>query len=79
MPGLPRITGRELIKALQKAGFEVSRQKGSHVQMIKWFGDQKTTFPVPVHAGKVLKPGTLKGILRLAGIAPEKLYELLSQ
>jgi predicted RNA binding protein YcfA (HicA-like mRNA interferase family) len=33
MPRLPRITGKELVKALQKEGFEITRQRGSHVQM----------------------------------------------
>jgi predicted RNA binding protein YcfA (HicA-like mRNA interferase family) len=35
MPRLPRITGKELVKALQKEGFEITRQRGSHVQMTK--------------------------------------------
>jgi predicted RNA binding protein YcfA (HicA-like mRNA interferase family) len=37
----------------------------------------KVTFPVPVHAGKILKTGTLKGILRLANISTEELVELI--
>jgi predicted RNA binding protein YcfA (HicA-like mRNA interferase family) len=36
-----------------------------------------TTFPVPVHAGRTLKRGTLHGILRKAGLDPEALSELL--
>jgi predicted RNA binding protein YcfA (HicA-like mRNA interferase family) len=60
---LPQITGEELIKALQKEGFEVARQRGSHVQMRKYVHGKKITFPVPVHKGKTLKPGTLRGIL----------------
>jgi len=36
-----------------------------------------TTFPVPVHAGRTLKRGTLHGILRKAGIDPEALSKLL--
>jgi predicted RNA binding protein YcfA (HicA-like mRNA interferase family) len=35
------------------------------------------TFPVPVHSGKTVKQGTLHGILRKAGIDPERLSELL--
>jgi len=66
-----------LVKALQKAGFEVARQKGSHVQLRKFVGGQKITFPVPVHKGKILKPGTLRGILRKAGISVQELVELL--
>jgi predicted RNA binding protein YcfA (HicA-like mRNA interferase family) len=36
-----------------------------------------STFPVPVHAGKTIKPGTLKGILRLAGLSDIELKKLL--
>ena len=76
---LPRITGEELVKALQKANFEIARRKGSHVQLRKFVGGRKVTFPVPVHKGKTLKPGTLKGILRKAGLSPEELERLLRQ
>jgi len=74
---LPRITGEELVKAFQKAGFEIARRKGSHVQLRKVVAGRKITFPVPVHRGKTLKPGTLKGILRLAEISVAELEELL--
>ena len=77
MPKLPRITGLELVRALQKEGFEITRQKGSHVQMTKYIGGEKLTFPVPVHAGKIIKQGTLKGILRKAAIPVECLQEHL--
>jgi len=40
---------------------------------------EKVTFPVPVHKGKTLKPGTLQGILRKAGIPVERLMELLKR
>ena len=76
MPKLPRLTGRELVKALQKEGFEITRQRGSHVQMTKYVGDKKLTFPVPVHAGKAIKQGTLKGILRKANVSVERLGDL---
>ena len=77
MPKLPRITGEKLVKVLQRDGFEIARQKGSHVQMRKYVDDKKITFPVPVHKGKILKPGTLKGILRKANISVDRLNELL--
>jgi len=76
-PKLPRITGEELVKILQKEGFEIARQRGSHVQVRKYVEGEKITFPVPVHKGKNLKPGTLKGILRKANISVERLIELL--
>ncbi|MCK4393445.1 type II toxin-antitoxin system HicA family toxin [Candidatus Bipolaricaulota bacterium] len=74
---LPLITGEELVKALQREGFELARQKGSHVQVRKYVEGEKVTFPVPVHKGKTLKPGTLRGILRKADVSVERLVELL--
>ena len=78
MPKLPRITGEELVKALEKEGFEIARQRGSHVQVRKYVEGKKVTFPIPVHKGKTLKPGTLRGIMRKAGISVERLIELLT-
>ena len=77
MTRLPRITGEQLIKALIKDGFEIARQKGSHVQLRKFVEGVKVTFPVPVHKGKTLKTGTFKGILRKADLAVERLGEIL--
>ncbi len=55
--------GEELVIALEKAGSEVARQRGSHVLF--------------VHAGKTIKPGTFSGILRKAGLTVEELQGLL--
>ena len=77
MPKLPRISGEDLIRVLQKEGFEIARQKGGHVQMRKFIGGEKLSFPVPVHSGKDLKTGTLHGILRKAGMSVDHLIELL--
>jgi predicted RNA binding protein YcfA (HicA-like mRNA interferase family) len=77
MSRLPRITGKEFVKALQKGGFDIARQKGSHVQMTKYVEGGKLTFPVPVHTGKIIKQGTLLGILRKANMSVEELERLL--
>ena len=78
MPKLPQITGKELVAALQRAGFEIARQRGSHVQLRKTLPDgKKATFPVPVHAGQTIKTGTLHGILRLARLTDDELIALL--
>ncbi len=61
------ISGREAIKRLQKQhGFEISRQKGSHVVLIATREDRKYTTVVPLH--KELRRGTIKSIAKLAGI-----------
>jgi predicted RNA binding protein YcfA (HicA-like mRNA interferase family) len=78
VPKLPPITGADLVRALQKKGFVIARQRGSHVQLRRQEADgTATTFPVPVHKGMTLKRGTLKGILRKAGLEAEELAALL--
>jgi predicted RNA binding protein YcfA (HicA-like mRNA interferase family) len=61
MPKLPVLSGKELIKALEKDGFHRVRQKGSHVSLQK--GEYKTV--VPLH--DELAKGTLLGILKQCG------------
>lgn len=73
MPKLPAISAKKLIKALTKAGFIVSSQKGSHIKMKH--ADGRTVI-IPNH--KELKSGTLKkGILNPLGISVEELKRLL--
>jgi len=75
---LPQVTGSELVRALGRIGFVAVRQKGSHVQLRRGGpGGRITTFPVPVHAGRTLKRGTLRGILRKANLEPDDLPGLL--
>jgi len=80
MPRLPRIKGRTLVRAMEQDGFEVVRIKGSHFILQKTFADgEVVTIPVPVHAGRIIKIGTLSGILRKAHISRERLVALLKQ
>ena len=80
MPRLPRIEGRALVRAMEQDGFEVARIKGSHFILQKTFGDgEMVTIPVPVHAGRIIKVGTLSGILRKARTSRERLVMLLKQ
>ncbi len=59
---LPALTGREVIRALQKAGFVISRTSGSHYRLIH-ASDAKRATTVPVHGGKSLPRGTLRDII----------------
>jgi len=78
VPKLPEVTGRELVRALEKAGFVIVRRRGSHVQLRREEDDGTvTTFPVPVHAGRNIKKGTLKGILRKAAMSADDFAALL--
>ena len=69
MTRLPRITGKELVRGLKKAGFVCKRIEGSHHILQKTFPDGTVTIPVPVHAGKIIKLGLLNHILRKARLS----------
>ena len=59
MPKLPVVSGRELVKALERAGFEFIRQRGSHGTMIS--RQRGCSVVVPVHGNKDLPKGPLAG------------------
>lgn len=71
---LPAVTGKALVAALRKAGFEVMRVKGSHHFLRH--ADGRTTV-VPVHAGENIGPGLLSKILRDTDLARDDLQKLL--
>ena len=73
---LPQISGHRLVIALQKTGFIVRRQHGSHI-ILRHHTDLLRRAVVPVHGSKPVKPGTLRAILRGAGLTPEDLKRLL--
>jgi len=71
---LPVVTGDRLLRALQRAGFVVSRIKGSaHIMR----HEDGRMVSVHVHKGQSIKRGTLLGILDDAGLTPEDLRKLL--
>ena len=74
MAKLPRLTARQMITVLEKAGFSLARQSGSHMIYKNAAGRRAT---VPFHASKILHPKVIKSILRDAELSVEKLEELL--
>jgi predicted RNA binding protein YcfA (HicA-like mRNA interferase family) len=75
MPALPRITGRDLVRALGKQGWAVVVQKGSHAQLKH--PDRSGRVTVPLHAGETIGPGLLRSILNQAGITADELRAVL--
>ncbi|MCC6976531.1 MAG: type II toxin-antitoxin system HicA family toxin [Anaerolineae bacterium] len=73
MPPLPVISGRHCVKALEKIGFFTARHTGSHIILRR--ADPPTTLPVPDH--KELAPGTLRSIIRQAGLSVAEFIALL--
>jgi predicted RNA binding protein YcfA (HicA-like mRNA interferase family) len=75
MSRLPKLSGKEMVKILvEKFGFEVVRQKGSHV-LRKFKNGEKIVTIVPMH--REVKTGTLLGILKLARITKEEFMKNL--
>lgn len=73
MVKLPRVTGQEMVRFLQREGFELLRVRGSHHFLAK--AELRTT--VPVHGNRPLKIGTLRGILRDIHMTPTEFTERL--
>lgn len=74
MQKLPRLSGKEVIKALSKAGFSIARQKGSYIILTKQTESGKKAVVVPNH--KEVDKGTLLEIIRQAGLTKEEFLGL---
>jgi predicted RNA binding protein YcfA (HicA-like mRNA interferase family) len=74
MTRLPRIKGKEVIRALERAGFTIDRTRGSHF-FLKHADGRATA--VPLHSGETIGPGLLRGILRDVEMSVDQLIELL--
>lgn len=70
---MPSITSKKLLKFLQRRGFYISRQSGSHLILhIKEYITKRVT--LPLH-NRNLKPGTLSSLLKQAGIDKKELFK----
>jgi predicted RNA binding protein YcfA (HicA-like mRNA interferase family) len=71
--GLPCVSGEQAVRALQNAGWVKDRQRGSHVILIK--AGSQVSLSVPLH--RELAPGTLRSLIRAAGMTVAQFTELL--
>jgi predicted RNA binding protein YcfA (HicA-like mRNA interferase family) len=71
---LPRVTADEVIKALEKVGFGISRQSGSH-KIYKNAQGRRVT--IPYHKGKTLHPKVLRNILNDAELSVDEFLKVL--
>ena len=71
---LPRVTAKDIIRILEKKGFVLVRQSGSHRI---YRNDKGKRVTVPYHSGKILHPKLLKSILIDAEITIEELRKML--
>lgn len=75
MAKLPIVSGSRVIQALQKIGFEIVGQKGSHVRLKKKTSKETRIAIVPLH--DELTPGTLLSVIRQSGLTKEELIGLI--
>jgi predicted RNA binding protein YcfA (HicA-like mRNA interferase family) len=73
MPPLPVLSGREVAKAFSRDGWEMVRQKGSHMILVK--SGHIASLSVPDH--REIAKGTLRSLIRAAGYSVEDFAELL--
>ncbi|MCD6217093.1 type II toxin-antitoxin system HicA family toxin [bacterium] len=73
MPKLPVISGSDAVKAFERGGWRVDRQRGSHVIMLK--SGNIASLSIPMH--RELAPGTLRAIIRTAGLSVDDFVKIL--
>jgi len=73
-PAIPSLPGIRVVRALERAGFKVTRVRGSHHMMRHSDGRNVS---VPVHPGRDMPKGTLRSVLSIIGMDVDELRELL--
>jgi predicted RNA binding protein YcfA (HicA-like mRNA interferase family) len=68
MSALPVLSGRKAVRAFEKLGWQVVRQRGSHIIMVK--EGEIATLSIPDH--KEIAKGTLRSLVRTAGITVDE-------
>ncbi|MCK4283838.1 MAG: type II toxin-antitoxin system HicA family toxin [Candidatus Brocadiae bacterium] len=75
MARLPTVSGKQTIAALERFGYAVARQKGSHVRMRHPDAGSHKPLTIPLH--RELRAGLLRAILRDAALTPDQFRDLL--
>lgn len=73
MGALPSVSGKEAIKAFERLGWSAARQSGSHIIMVRT--GIPVTLSVPNH--KHVATGTLRGLIRAAGVSVDSFIDAL--
>jgi predicted RNA binding protein YcfA (HicA-like mRNA interferase family) len=72
MPALPRLSGHEVVKAFEKDSWQIARQRGSHIVLVK--DGHIATLSVPDH--REVAKGTLRGLIRAGDLTVEAFLAL---
>jgi len=73
MSALPILSGRKAVRAFEKLGWQIARQRGSHIIMVR--EGENVTLSIPDH--KEVAKGTLRSLIRAAGITVDEFVRLL--
>ncbi|MBS0555830.1 MAG: type II toxin-antitoxin system HicA family toxin [Proteobacteria bacterium] len=73
MPKLPHVSGKDVVRALERMGFSIARQRGSHIVLRRG----QSGCVVPDH--RELKVGTLAGVLKQAGVDADEFLDALQK
>jgi predicted RNA binding protein YcfA (HicA-like mRNA interferase family) len=73
MPALPVLSGRKVVRAFERIGWKVARQRSSHIIMVK--EGEIVSLSIPDH--KEVAKGTLRSLIRAAGITVEEFVSVL--
>ena len=75
MSKLPSVPARDVIRVAEKIGFAFDRQKGSHAVYLRAVDHRRLV--IPIHKGRDLKPGTLRGLMDDMGLSVKEFAALL--
>lgn len=75
MSKLPSVPARDVIRVAEKLGFSFDRQRGSHAVYLR--AADRRRLVIPVHKGRDLKPGTLRGLIDDMGLTVDEFNALL--
>ncbi|MDI6759327.1 MAG: type II toxin-antitoxin system HicA family toxin [Candidatus Brocadiaceae bacterium] len=75
MSVVPNLPYTQVVKALQRAGFVIVRQRGSHIRLQRRIRGELIKITVPAH--KPIKKSTLSKIIKVSGLTLEEFKELV--
>lgn len=70
MSKLPVVSARDLVRLAEKLGSGLDRQRGSHAVYLR--ASDRRRLVIPVHKGRDLKPGTLRGLIEDMGLSVDE-------
>ncbi len=76
---IPVMSGKEALNILLKLGFQIARQSGSHVQLVKNLADKSLRVSVPIHGNRDLPTFVTRSIIRQAGYTVQEFLKILGK